>query len=93
MTSKKLPGNRFYLDLADDIHHRKGMSCIDCHTRDEIMGDGTSYAHYEEQLEISCVVCHQPKPGTTRKNNELNNVDLLDGTYKLHGKNDLPRGT
>lgn len=88
LTSKKLPGNRFYLDLADDIHHRKGMSCIDCHTRDEIMGDGTSYAHYEEQLEISCVVCHQQKPGTTRKNNELSNIDLLDDTYKLRGKND-----
>ena len=88
LTSRKLPGNRFYLELADDIHHRKGMSCIDCHTRDEIMGDGTSYAHYEEQLEISCVVCHQQQPGTTRKNNELSNVELLDDTYKLRGKID-----
>ena len=86
LTTKKLPGNRFYLDLADDIHHRRGMSCIDCHTRDEIMGDGTSYAHYEEQLEISCVSCHSRQPGLTRKNNMLNNVDLLDGEYKLHGK-------
>jgi len=88
LTAQKLPGNRFYLELADDIHHRKGMACIDCHTRDEIMGDGTSYAHYEEQLEISCIVCHRQKPGTTRKNNELSNVEYLDERYRLRGKND-----
>ncbi len=88
LTAKKLPGNRFYLDLADDIHHRQGMSCIDCHTRDEIMGDGTSYAHYEEQLEISCEACHSRQPGMTRKNNMLTNVELLDEGYKLHSKVD-----
>jgi hypothetical protein len=87
LSSQKMPGDRFYLKLADDIHHRRGMSCIDCHTRDEIMGDGTSYAHYEEQLEISCEVCHNENPGTTRKDNELNNVVLKDKTYRLSGKN------
>ena len=40
---KQLPGARFYLELADDVHHAKGMECIDCHTREEIMGDGTSF--------------------------------------------------
>jgi len=88
LTTQKLPGNRFYLELADDIHHRQGMTCVDCHTRDEVMGDGTSYAHYEEQLEISCEVCHQQKPGRTRKNNELSNVEVIDNSYKLVGKND-----
>lgn len=88
LSSQRMPGDRFYLNLADDIHHRRGMSCIDCHTREEVMGDGTSYAHYEDQLEISCVVCHQQEPGTTRKNNELTNVDQVDGRYVLLGKND-----
>jgi len=74
MSEQQLPGARFYLEIADDIHHRKGMQCIDCHTRNEIMGDGNSYAHYEEQLEISCVVCHSRQPGTTRKGNVLNNL-------------------
>ncbi|WP_163336889.1 amino acid ABC transporter substrate-binding protein [Desulfopila sp. IMCC35008] len=88
MSSKQLPGARFYLEIADDIHHRKGMECIDCHTREEIMGDGTSYAHYEDQLEISCEVCHSETPGVTRKDRELNNVEQDDIGYTLYGKID-----
>jgi hypothetical protein len=38
------------------------------------MGDGTNYAHYEEQLEISCQTCHSTDPGTTRKKRQLNNI-------------------
>lgn len=85
MSSKTLPGNRYYLELPPDIHHRQGMNCIDCHTRNEIMGDGNNYAHYEEQLEISCSTCHlnpsagedgekRQEPGWTRKNERLNNI-------------------
>lgn len=88
LNSRQLPGARFYLELADDVHHEKGMECIDCHTRNEIMGDGTSYAHYEEQLEISCQVCHLENPGTTRKNNSLTNIDEQDGKVVLVGKVD-----
>ncbi len=88
MSSKQLPGARFYLEIADDVHHRKGMQCIDCHTRNEIMGDGTSYAHYEDQLEISCIVCHSDSPGTTRKGDKLNNLVDADGKVALQGKID-----
>ncbi len=86
VSSKQLPGARFYLELADDIHHSRGMECIDCHTRDEIMGNGTSYAHYEDQLEISCETCHTADPGTTRKNNRLNNVVKEKDGWFLRGK-------
>lgn len=88
MSSKQLPGARFYLEIADDVHHRKGMECIDCHTREEIMGDGTSYAHYEDQLEISCEACHSETPGVTRKERELNNVEKDENGYTLYGKID-----
>jgi hypothetical protein len=88
LSSQQLPGERFYLELADDIHHRKHIACIDCHTREEVMGDGTSYAHYEEQLEISCEVCHSTNPGTTRKNNLMTNVIEEDGRWKLLSKRD-----
>jgi len=91
LSSKHLPGNRFYLDLAEDVHHKKGMACIDCHTRDEIMGDGTRYAHYEDQLEISCEMCHPAsgRPGITRKNKQVNNIlPNSEGRYVLVGKND-----
>lgn len=87
-SSQQLPGDRFYLKIAPDIHHVKGMACIDCHTRDEIMGDGTSYAHYEQQLEISCESCHSATPGLTRKNNRLTNVGRRGEAAVLTGKID-----
>ena len=88
LSSKQLPGARFYLDVADDIHHRSGMACIDCHTRNEIMGDGTSYGHYEEQLEITCESCHGTRLGITRKGEMLTNVVRNSGTAELVGKID-----
>ncbi len=88
-SSKRLPGSRFYLELPADVHYEKGMVCIDCHTRNETMGDGTRYAHYEEQLEIRCTTCHgdQP-PGITRKGNRLTNVVETPAGVRLVGKVD-----
>ena len=86
--SKRLAGDRFYLSISPDIHHVKGMACIDCHTRDEIMGDGTSYAHYEEQLEVRCVSCHSATPGVSGKNNRLTNVSKKAEGVVLIGKID-----
>lgn len=91
VSKKQLPGRRFYLDKADDIHHAKGMECIDCHTRNEIMGDGTSYAHYEDQLEISCTVCHSQNPGKTRKGDYLSNLEVEGDGHVLIGKVDEKR--
>ncbi len=88
LSSKRLPGDRFYLEIAEDVHHKKGMACIDCHTRDEIMGDGTSYAHYEEQLEISCEGCHSRQPGKTRKGKDMTNIRQEGDSFVLIGKND-----
>ena len=87
-SSQRLAGDRFYLKVAEDIHHTKKMACIDCHTRNEIMGDGNNYAHYEEQLEITCRSCHDAQPGLTSKQNKLNNVSKKDGQYVLTGKID-----
>lgn len=86
MSSKQLPGQRFYLEIAEDIHHQKEMACIDCHTRNEIMGDGTSYAHYEEQLEISCEMCHSEGPGKTRKGDDVSNISKKDGQFVMQGR-------
>ena len=89
LSSKELPGDRFYLELPADIHHTKGMTCIDCHTRNEIMGDGTNYAHYEDQLEVTCTTCHTTsEPGLTEKNNRLNNINKNGDTYTMKSKLD-----
>lgn len=60
---------RFVLNLVPDIHHEKGMGCIDCHTGQDTMGDGTVYAHMKDQIEIRCEDCHGThweRPKTTR---------------------------
>ena len=88
LSSQRLPGDRFYLKIAEDIHHTKGMACIDCHTRDEIMGDGTQYAHYEEQLEISCEACHSKRPGMTRKGKKMTGIEQGKDGFVLVGRND-----
>ncbi|WP_458778024.1 hypothetical protein [Desulforhopalus sp. 52FAK] len=93
VNDKQLPGRRFYLEIADDIHHAKGMECIDCHTRNEIMGDGTSYAHYEDQLEITCKSCHDSNPGKTRKGDDLTNVESEGDEHFLFGKVEEKRHT
>ena len=86
LSAKQLPGARFYLEIAEDVHHKKGLACIDCHTRNEIMGDGVSYAHYEEQVEISCALCHSGDPGKTRKGNPVKNLIKKEGQWQLTGK-------
>ncbi len=53
-----LSDDRFVLRLAPDIHHEKGMACIDCHTGQDTMGDGTIYRGMEDQIEIRCEDCH-----------------------------------
>ena len=45
---------------APDVHGAAGMACIDCHLHTEVMGDGTSYAHEEQQTEVRCESCHGP---------------------------------
>ncbi len=88
-SANRLPGGRFYLELPADVHYEKGMVCIDCHTREETMGDGVRYAHYEEQLEIRCVTCHGGRPlGVTRKGKKLNNVLHTKEGPRLQGKLD-----
>jgi hypothetical protein len=57
--------SRVFRYVKDDVHHALGMDCIDCHTGFEMMGDGISYAHQEEQSVIQCSDCHfKGRPNT-----------------------------
>ncbi|MBT3234782.1 MAG: hypothetical protein HN353_02415 [Bdellovibrionales bacterium] len=49
---------RVFIKKHADLHHQAGMSCIDCHTATETMGDGNLYSHQREQLEVACQDCH-----------------------------------
>jgi len=51
-------GGRFFYHLLEDIHSKNGMDCIDCHTEDEIMGDGNLYLKMADAVKIQCEDCH-----------------------------------
>ena len=60
-----LEDKRVYKYIEEDVHHTKGMLCIDCHSSHEVMGDGKTYAHAEQAVKVQCIDCHfKEKPNT-----------------------------
>lgn len=61
-TTDHLLNRQFYLkDMAidpPDVHHERGLACIDCHTKNDVMGDGKLHGAMEQAVEISCSDCH-----------------------------------
>ena len=53
-----LDDERVFKRVSEDIHHKAGLDCIDCHNSYEVMGDGKLYAHEEQQVKIRCEDCH-----------------------------------
>jgi len=53
-----IEGSRVFEKQQEDIHHKLGMECIDCHHSYELMGDGNLYAHKENQSDVQCSDCH-----------------------------------
>ncbi|WP_153916802.1 multiheme c-type cytochrome [Shewanella sp. TC10] len=53
----KLHG-KHYNFLEADLHFDAGMSCIDCHTKAEMHGDGYLYTKKNHALEVRCESCH-----------------------------------
>lgn len=49
---------RVFVKKQEDVHHQLGLECIDCHHSYELMGDGTHYAHQEDQQDVQCSDCH-----------------------------------
>ncbi|MBI1820880.1 MAG: hypothetical protein HYR79_04140 [Nitrospirae bacterium] len=79
-----------YTDQIPDIHYEKGMVCIDCHTINEIHGDGNMYVKKNYQLEIRCQTCHGTQndygTGVTAFGNKLPNIkieNLPEGKIKM----------
>ena len=56
-----LEDGRIFEFVSADVHHTRGMECIDCHNSYELMGDGNLYAHQNEQTNIECEDCHTKK--------------------------------
>ncbi|MBK7642184.1 MAG: hypothetical protein IPJ19_03915 [Planctomycetes bacterium] len=95
-TTSQLSNRQFYLqDPAidpPDVHAERGMVCIDCHTLEDVMGDGQLYGAMEQQVEISCSDCHGTFRAratlTTRRGRPLANLRVEGGRVLLTGKVD-----
>lgn len=83
-----------YNHLAKDVHYERGMSCMDCHTGQDMHGDGRIYEKKENAVEIRCETCHgtiqEAATFKTIWGNTLNNISMKNGspilTAKLTGK-------
>lgn len=63
---RQLEDKRIFERQVPDVHHQKGMVCIDCHNSFETMGDGNFYLHKEFQVKVQCEDCHfEDTPKTT----------------------------
>ena len=62
---KTFEDGRIYSYQGEDVHHAKGMLCIDCHSSHEVMGNGKEYLHEEKAVALQCADCHfKDKPNT-----------------------------
>ena len=86
----------FYLNDPEvtppDIHHERGMHCIDCHTNSDVMGDGKLHGQMEHAVEISCEACHgtfsEPSTLMTERGAPLDNLSRVGEEVFLVGKVD-----
>ena len=53
-----LEDQRVFEKKTSDVHHDYGLSCIDCHDAEDVMGDGILYAHKEDAVHTDCRDCH-----------------------------------
>jgi Ca2+-binding EF-hand superfamily protein len=95
-TTDVLLNRQFYLDdpslVPPDVHHEKGMHCIDCHTENDAMGDGRLYGAMEHAVETSCTDCHGTFDAVatlrTQRGTPLAHVRRKDGKVVLTSKVD-----
>jgi len=58
---KRVSGSK-YIHMQEDIHLKKGMLCQDCHTSNDMHGDGFLSGANAAAVEVECQDCH----GTTK---------------------------
>lgn len=73
---RQLDDGRYFERVVPDIHHDRGMDCMDCHTAGEVMGSGSTVAHKRDQQQIRCEDCHATQLATQP-------IDQLDAESNL----------
>ena len=80
---KVFEDKRVYSFQGEDVHHAKGLLCIDCHSSHEVMGDGKDYLHEENAVSLNCADCHyKDQPNTT----VYDSLDIESALVFLHRK-------
>ena len=86
---KILSDDRVIEWIQDDVHHQKGLSCIDCHGSYELMGDGKHHSHQEEAVDVQCIDCHPSEAPNTSAIGKLTDREslMISGLRKYDPRN------
>ncbi|MDP3312014.1 hypothetical protein [Lutibacter sp.] len=74
---KVFEDQRVYKYNGEDVHHKKGMLCVDCHTSHEVMGDGKIHLRQDTAVKITCSDCHYKNKPNTLTYKDLDKESLL----------------
>ncbi len=74
---------RVFRFVQEDVHHKLGLECIDCHNSYELMGDGTFYTHEEMQVNITCEDCHFSGNPNLIPQNELDQESAIIASLRF----------
>ncbi len=85
-----LDDKRVYIYNGEDIHHTKGLLCIDCHSSHEVMGDGKKYSHEEQAVKVQCIDCHYREKPNTIPYDSLDTESLLVFLHREYSHTDKP---
>jgi len=66
-----------------DIHYEKGLICTDCHSAEEMHGDGTIYDSQMQAVTTACEDCHRTA-GTVVKEMNVTQYSLEISTHEIH---------
>ncbi len=66
-----------------DIHYEKGLICTDCHSAEEMHGDGNSYSHQQQAVTTACEDCHN-SPGKVVKGMNVTQYSLVIPSHSIH---------
>ncbi|MFC1883639.1 hypothetical protein ACFL2O_02605 [Thermodesulfobacteriota bacterium] len=79
-----------YHHLSRDVHAERGMWCIDCHGKVDVMGDGHAYSFQMEVPRLTCTDCHG---GFSKALPDLNKLARRGITIKDKSKGRKTDGT
>jgi hypothetical protein len=66
-----------------DVHYEKGLICTDCHSAEEVHGDGNTYAHQQQAVTTACEDCHR-SPGKVVGGMNVTQYSLEIPAHEIH---------